>query len=82
MENISIEKHKTAFGDYPKPYGEYLNQDYPQIPCLVFSYFIGIRYFNVTEQCWDDEDCDDYCMDKNSVDEWVYLDDIIKNINK
>ena len=37
----------------------------------------GVRYWNVTEQCWDDEECDDYECSKDAIDEWAYLDDLI-----
>lgn len=73
--------HKTAEGDYPKVFGEYEHQYYPQIPCLVLlerQQMYGVRYWNVTEECWDDEDCDDYCCDKEGVVEWAYLDDLTK----
>lgn len=67
----------------PQVYGEYEKDNYPQIPCLVkgnlsTGYGYGIRYWNVPEQCWDTEDCDDYECDKNGIEEFVYLDDIIK----
>ena len=49
----------------------------PQIPCLVEDIGVfGIRYWNVTEQCWDDEDADDYFCDKESIIRWRYLDSL------
>ena len=27
----------------------------------------GVRYWNVTEQCWDDEECDDYECSKDAI---------------
>lgn len=68
----------------PQTYGEFENKHYPQIPCLVYGHLstgigYGIRYWNVTEKCWDDEECDDYECDKNAVEKWCYLDDLIPN---
>lgn len=68
----------------PQIYGEYEDKIYPQIPCLVYGHLstgigYGIRYWNVTEKCWDDEECDDYECDKNAVEKWCYLDDLIPN---
>lgn len=76
--------HKTK-DEVPQPIGDYANEVYPQIPCLVkghlsTGYGYGVRYWNVTEQCWDDEECDDYECDKEAVEEWAYLDDIIGNM--
>ena len=56
--------HKTK-DEVPQAHGEYENEHYPQIPCLVYGELstgigYGVRYWNVTEQCWDDEECDDY----------------------
>lgn len=61
------------------------NEVYPQIPCLVkgqlsTGYGYGVRYWNVECQVWDDEECDDYECDKEAVEEWAYLDDIIGNM--
>ena len=76
--------HKTK-DEVPQPIGDYANEVYPQIPCLVkghlsIGYGYGVRYWNVTEQCWDDEECDDYECDKDAVEEWAYLDDITGNM--
>lgn len=76
--------HKTE-DEVPQVYGVYVNDNYPQIPCLVkgrlsTGYGYGVRYWNVTVQCWDDEECDDYECDKEAVEEWAYLDDIIGNM--
>lgn len=30
-------------------------------------------------QVWDDEECDDFECEKDAVEEWAYLDDIICN---
>ena len=78
--------HKTE-DELPQVYGVYVNDNYPQIPCLVkgklsTGYGYGVRYWNVTEQCWDDEGCDDYECDKEAVEEWAYLDDIIGNMEE
>lgn len=76
--------HKTK-DEVPQAIGEYANDTYPQIPCLVkgqlsTGYGYGIRYWNVEYQVWDDEECDDYECDKDAVEEWAYLDDIIGNM--
>lgn len=66
----------------PQVYGEYENRVYPQIPCLVYGKLstgigYGVRYWNVTEKCWDDEECDDYECSKDAIEEWAYLDDLL-----
>ena len=76
--------HKTK-DEVPQPIGDYANEVYPQIPCLVkgqlsTGYGYGVRYWNVECQVWDDEECDDYECDKEAVEEWAYLDDIIGNM--
>lgn len=76
--------HKTK-DEVPQVYGKYANEVYPQIPCLVkghlsTGYGYGVRYWNVKCQVWDDEECDDYECDKEAVEEWAYLDDIIGNM--
>ena len=68
--------------EVPQIYGDYGDSIYPQIPCLVLGhlstgYGYGVRYWNVTEQCWDDEECDDYECDKDKIEEWAYLDDLL-----
>lgn len=68
--------------EVPQVYGEYKDSNYPQIPCLVrgdlsTGYGYGVRYWNVTEQCWDDEECNDYECDKDKIEEWAYLDDLL-----
>lgn len=75
--------HKTK-DEVPQAHGEYENEHYPQIPCLVYGELstgtgYGVRYWNVTEQCWDDEECDDYECSKDAIEEWAYLDDLIPN---
>lgn len=76
--------HKTK-DEVPQTIGDYANEVYPQIPCLVkgqlsTGYGYGVRYWNVKCQVWDDEECDDYECDKDAVEEWAYLDDIIGNM--
>lgn len=76
--------HKTK-DEVPQPIGDYANEAYPQIPCLVkgqlsTGYGYGVRYWNVKCQVWDDEECDDYECGKDAVEEWAYLDDIIGNM--
>lgn len=65
----------------PKAIGMYAEQHYPQIPCLVYGISegcgYGIRFWNVTEKCWDDEECDDYYCDKEEIEKWAYLDDLL-----
>ena len=73
--------HNTEAGEYPEVYGSYEHDSYPQIPCLVLlksSKIYGIRFWNVTEECWDDEDREDYYCGKDEVSDWAYLDDITK----
>ena len=70
--------HYTKDGDYPVIFGEYEKKHYPQIPCLVeLRGGYGVRYWNPTEECWDDEECDDYECEKDSVERWMYLDPLI-----
>lgn len=70
--------HKTKEGDYPKVFGEYCEKQYPQIPCLVeFKYKYCICYWNVVEDCWDDEEGDDYFCRKEDITRWDYLEDLI-----
>lgn len=67
--------HYTKDNDYPKILNKYITQRYPQIPCLVLrNGMYGVRYWNVTEQCWDDEQCDDYDCAPNEVEKWLYID--------
>ena len=73
--------------EVPQIYGDYGDSIYPQIPCLVrgnlsTGYGYGVRYWNVTEQCWDDEECDDYECDKDKIEEWAYLDDLLPEIKE
>lgn len=69
--------HFTKDNDYPKVFGEYEKKEYPQIPCLVMGHgFCGVRHFNITEQCWDDEDADDYVHDKEFYEKWAYIDEL------
>lgn len=70
--------HYTENNEYPVVFGKYKNQQYQQIPCLVeYVGFFGIRYWNVNQQCWDDEEADDYFCDKDSIIRWRYLDAIL-----
>ena len=68
--------------EVPQVYGEYENEVAPSIPCLVRGYLstgygYGVRYWNVSYEVWDDEECDDYECDKDKIEEWAYLDDLI-----
>ena len=70
--------HYTENNEYPVVFGKYKNQHYQQIPCLVeYVGFFGIRYWNATQECWDDEEADDYFCDKDSIIRWKYLDAIL-----
>ena len=71
--------HYTENNDYPEVFGQYEKQHYPQIPCLAEDIgFFDIIYWNVTEQCWDDEDGDDYLCDKEKIIRWRYLDSLLE----
>ena len=71
--------HYTKDNDYPQIFGRYENQNYPQIPCLIDEPGgYGVRYWNVTEDCWDDEECNDFYCAKNEVIRWRYLDSLIQ----
>lgn len=68
--------------EIPQIYGEYKNDLYPQIPCLVLGhlstgYGYGVRYWNVTHQVWDDEECDDFECKMDAIEKWTYLDDLL-----
>lgn len=75
--------HRTK-DEVPQPLGKYEDEAYPQIPCLVLGhlstgYGYGVRYWNVEYQVWDDEECDDVDCEKDSVEKWCYLDDLIQD---
>lgn len=68
--------------EVPQVYGEYENEVAPSIPCLVRGYLstgygYGVRYWNVTHQVWDDEQCDDFECKMNAIEKWAYLDDLL-----
>ena len=68
--------------EVPQIYGDYEDSIYPQIPCLVrgmlsTGYGYGVRYWNTTNQYWDNEERDDYECDKDKIEEWAYLDDLL-----
>ena len=68
--------------EVPQVYGEYENEVAPSIPCLVRGYLstgygYGVRYWNVSYEVWDDEEADDYECDKDKIEEWAYLDDLL-----
>ena len=89
--NIDLEKtvkqyireilwHRTEKEDYPVPYGKYKETIYPEIPCLCKVSKFGdyhLLHWNPTDDCWDDEEADDYYCDPNGVSEWAYLDDLL-----
>ena len=75
MKDINAKWHYPKMGEYPIKFGKYMQQNYPQIPCLVlYNGKYGVRFWNCTEECWDDEDCDDYFCDKEAVEKWLYID--------
>ena len=60
-EIIDTKWRYPELGEYPILFGEYKNKHYPQIPCLVlYKGMYGVRFWNCTEECWDDEECDDF----------------------
>lgn len=70
--------------EVPQVYGEYENKVAPSIPCLVkgdlsTGYGYGVRYWNVSYEVWDDEQADDYECDKDKIECWAYLDDLLPN---
>lgn len=70
--------------EVPQVYGEYENKVAPSIPCLVKGYLstgygYGVRYWNVAYEVWDDEQADDYECDKDKIECWAYLDDLLPN---
>lgn len=74
---IDIKWHYPQKGEYPVIYGEYEHKHYPQIPCLVFHRgMYGVRFWNCTEECWDDEECDDFYCSKEEVEKWMYIDSL------
>lgn len=71
--------------EVPQVYGEYENKVAPSIPCLVKGYLstgygYGVRYWNVAYEVWDDEQADDYECDKDKIECWAYLDDLLPNV--
>lgn len=80
---MELKWHYTKDNDYPELFGEYAHKVYPQIPCLVFyrgTYMV--RWWNIEEKCWDDEECDDYFCDKDGVEKWLYIDALEKFIKQ
>lgn len=70
--------HQTKDGDYPQLLDEYKDKNYPQIPCLVIYHGSPcILYWNCTEDCWDDEKADDYYCEKDAVERWRYIDELL-----
>lgn len=75
MEHIDAKWHYPKMGEYPIKFGKYTQQNYPQIPCLVlYNGMYGVRFWNCTEECWDDEECDDFFCEKEAVEKWLYID--------
>lgn len=74
-KQIDANWHYPEKGEYPVAFGEYKHKVYPQIPCLVFHRGrYGVRFWNCIEECWDEEDGDDFFCSKDSVEEWMYID--------
>ena len=72
---INAKWHYPKMGEYPIKYGKYMQENYPQIPCLIlYNGMYGVRFWNCTEECWDDEECDDFFCDKEAVEKWLYID--------
>ena len=72
---MKLKWHYIKDKDYPDIFGEYKNQSYPQIPCLVlYRGMYCVRHWNVIEQCWDDEEGDDFFCRANEVEKWLYID--------
>ena len=70
--------HNTKDGDYPQLLDEYKDKNYPQIPCLViYKGSPCILYWNCTEGCWDDDEADDYYCEKDAVESWRYIDELL-----
>lgn len=75
MEHNDAKWHYPKLGEYPIKFGKYTQQNYPQIPCLVlYNGMYGVRFWNCTEECWDDEECDDFFCKKEAVEKWIYID--------
>lgn len=55
---------------------------YPHVPCIVDFGLrtggYGIRSYNPTEHCWDDEDEDDFSDNFTDAVRWAYLSDIVE----
>ncbi len=74
-KHIDAKWHYPKMGEYPIKFGKYSQQNYPQIPCLVlYNGMYGVRFWNCTEECWDDEECDDFFCNKEAVEKWLYID--------
>lgn len=68
--------------EVPQVYGEYENKVVPSIPCLVRGYLstgygYGVRYWNVAYEVWVDEQADDYECDKDKIEYWAYIADLL-----
>lgn len=79
-ETINSVWHDAS--ERPQIYGEYENDLYPKIPCLVLGhlstgYGYGVRYWNVAEQVWDDEQSDYFGCTMYLIEKWAYLDDLL-----
>ncbi len=62
----------------PIPHGDEAESVYPHVVCLIEdAWGFGVRYWNTAEKYWDDEDADDYYCDKEKVERWCYIDDLL-----
>ena len=80
MGNRKLIRHYTKYNDYPKPYGIYLNQDSPEIPCIVIgdsAEFLDIMIYRVRDKDWAKESCDSYPLNRDEIESWVYIDDFL-----
>ena len=72
--------HYTNQNDFPQPRAGKGDND--EFQCLGYDHGQYILlYWNCHYECWDDEQGDDYYCDKDKVEKWCYLDDIVKKLN-
>ena len=68
----------TSKGEYPQP----SQKEKDEIRCLVFRKgWHQILCWNAHYECWDDEEGDDYFCDKEQVEKWEYLENIINTLD-
>lgn len=72
--------HYTNQNDFPQPRKGKGDND--EFQCLVYDhgqYFM--LYWNCHYECWDDEQGDDYYCDKNEIEKWCPLDDVVEKLD-